>query len=193
MLTYSCFCDFVLFLCSAQLPHTEGPLEKPSDVTNMENANFVPQYPDQYPGPPIVTYGPYPGAVTDMAFPSPIHAPPPWIHRPGIPRGRRSEGLDPASVKHAFGKRERLGYILQTFFCVYSAILNNSHIRYQLRSYPKYRLINWFVAAQVEVPWYSGVTARLSRWEPGFESDCRPVLLSFSKTLYPHCCSRPRC
>ena len=24
--------------------------------------------------------------------------------------------------------------------------------------------------------WYSGVTARLSRWESGFESHCRPVL-----------------
>ena len=45
----------------------------------------------------------------------------------------------------------------------------------------------------VEVPWYSGVTARLSRWESGFDSRCHPVLLSFSKTLYPHCCSQPRC
>ena len=44
-----------------------------------------------------------------------------------------------------------------------------------------------------EVPWYSGVTARLSRWESGFDTRCRPVLSSFSKTLYPHCCSRPRC
>ena len=49
------------------------------------------------------------------------------------------------------------------------------------------------VLYNVEVLWYSGVTARLSRWEPGFDSRCRPVLLSFSKTLYPHCCSRPRC
>ena len=32
-----------------------------------------------------------------------------------------------------------------------------------------------------------------SRWEAGFESHCRLVLLSFSKTLYSHCCSRPRC
>ena len=85
MLKYSCFCDFVLFLCSAQLPHTEGPLEKPSDVTNMENANFVPQYPDQYPGPPIVTYGPYPGAATDMASPPPYMPHPPEYIDPASP------------------------------------------------------------------------------------------------------------
>ena len=45
----------------------------------------------------------------------------------------------------------------------------------------------------LEVPWYSGVITRLSGWETGLESHCRPVFLSFSKTLYPHCCSRPRC
>ena len=54
---------------------------------------------------------------------------------------------------------------------------------------------NWKVllVLVLEVPWYSGVTARLSRWGSEFDSRFRTVLLSFSKTLYPHCCSRPRC
>ena len=48
---------------------------------------------------------------------------------------------------------------------------------------------------QVEVSWYIGVFTRLSSWEPGFESHHRvaAALLSFSKAIYPHCCSRPRC
>ena len=45
----------------------------------------------------------------------------------------------------------------------------------------------------VEVLWCIGVFTWLSRWEPGFESQHRHALLSFSKAIYPHCCSRPRC
>ena len=42
--------------------------------------------------------------------------------------------------------------------------------------------------------WCIGVLfTRLSQWEPGFKSHHRHALLSFSKAIYPHCCSPPRC
>ena len=42
------------------------------------------------------------------------------------------------------------------------------------------------------VPCYIGVNVPLSFWEPRFDSHHHLVLLSLSKTLYLHCCSRPR-
>ena len=52
---------------------------------------------------------------------------------------------------------------------------------------------NFIYVSGMEVLWYIGVFTRLSRWEPGFESPHLHALLSFSKAIYPHCCSRPRC
>ena len=44
-----------------------------------------------------------------------------------------------------------------------------------------------FCTNEVEVLWYIGVFT----W-PGFIKPQSPGTLSFSKTIYPHCCSRPR-
>ena len=45
---------------------------------------------------------------------------------------------------------------------------------------------------QLYVPRYTGLLTRLLSWEPGFEPHHCPALLSFSKTIYPLCCSWPR-
>ena len=50
-----------------------------------------------------------------------------------------------------------------------------------------------YVMPPLELPWYIGVNVRLSPWEFGYDAHHCPVLLPFSKTLHPHCCSRPTC